>query len=98
MRHAGHYYVYILASRRNGTLYTGVTNDLPLRVSQHRNDLIDGFTSRYGVHRLVWYEVHTDVRTAIGQEKRIKRWRRAWKLDLIEAMNPYWDDLFDEVS
>ena len=89
-----HYYVYIIASRRNGTLYTGVTNDLAKRAYQHRNDSIRGFSSRYGVHRLVWYELHHDIRAAIHREKCIKKWRRAWKLDLIEAFNPYWEDLF----
>ena len=88
------YYVYIMASRRNGTLYTGVTNDLFKRAYQHRNDVIRGFTRQYGVHRLVWYEVHQEVNAAIHREKCIKRWRRAWKLDLIEAFNPYWEDLF----
>ncbi|HEY3776518.1 MAG TPA: GIY-YIG nuclease family protein [Rhizomicrobium sp.] len=97
MRHAGSYYVYILASRRNGTLYAGVTSDLVRRASQHRNDVLGGFTSRYGVHRLVWYEAYQDVNVAINRETCIKRWRRAWKLDLIEAMNPYWKDLFDEL-
>jgi len=87
------YFVYIMASRRNGTLYTGVTNDLGKRAYQHRNNLIPGFTSSYGVHRLVWYESHEDVNAAIRREKCIKKWHRAWKLDLIEAFNPYWEDL-----
>ena len=95
MSQSGNYFVYILASRRNGTLYIGVTGDLRRRVSQHKNDAISGFTERYGVHRLVWFESHRDVRAAIHREKRIKKWRRAWKLELIEAANPYWDDLFD---
>jgi len=89
-----YYHVYIMASRRNGTLYTGVTNDLAKRAYQHRNDIIRGFSSRYGVHRLVWYELHHDIRAAIHREKCIKKWHRAWKLDLIEAFNPYWEDLF----
>jgi putative endonuclease len=97
MHDRGQYYVYILASKRNGTLYTGVTNDLPRRVSQHRNDEIDGFTKRYRVHRLVWYESPQDIKAAIHREKCIKNWRRAWKLYLIEAMNPYWEDLFDQL-
>ena len=97
MRYRGQYSVYILASKRNGTLYTGVTNDLRRRVSQHRNDEIDGFTKRYRVHRLVWYEVHQDIKAAIHREKCIKNWRRAWKLYLIEAMNPHWEDLFDQL-
>ncbi|HEY3778780.1 MAG TPA: GIY-YIG nuclease family protein [Rhizomicrobium sp.] len=91
------YCVYILASRRNGTLYTGVTNDLVRRTSEHRSDVIGGFTRRYGVHRLVWFECHEDIHAAIHREKCVKKWRRAWKLDLIEAMNPYWKDLYDEL-
>lgn len=87
------YYVYILASRRNGTLYTGVTNDLVRRTFEHRNSLVPGFTKRYGVHILVWYEVHNDIRLAIGREKQIKGWNRAWKLKLIERANPDWNDL-----
>jgi putative endonuclease len=94
MSQARHYYVYIMASRGNGTLYTGVTNDLAMRASQHRSNSIRGFTSRYGVHRLVRYEIHQDINAAIHREKCIKKWRRAWKLDLIEAFNPYWEDLF----
>ena len=90
------YFVYILASHRNGTLYTGVTNNLDCRVWQHKNNVFEGFTKRYGVHRLVWFEVHDDIRLAIEREKRIKRWRRAWKIALIEAMNPDWDDLYEK--
>ncbi|MBN9036588.1 MAG: GIY-YIG nuclease family protein [Rhizobiales bacterium] len=86
-------YVYILASRKNGTLYTGVTSDLERRVWEHQEDLTPGFTSRYGVKRLVWYRDYADIRDAIDDEKRIKRWRRKWKLELIEAMNPKWEDL-----
>jgi len=86
------YYVYILASRRNGTLYVGVTNDLARRVYEHRNDLIAGFTKRYGVHMLVWCEHHGDITEAILREKRIKKWNRSWKLRLIEELNP--DGLF----
>ena len=89
------YFVYILASRRNGTLYTGVTNDLVRRVSEHRQDIMPGFTTKYGVKSLVWYETHNDVDAAITREKRIKRWRREWKLALIEAENPQWLDLYD---
>ncbi len=90
------YYVYILASRYHGTLYTGVTGKLIGRVSQHRQDLFEGFTSKYGVHRLVWYEVHGDINVAIHREKRNKHWRRAWKINLIEAENPHWRDLYPE--
>ena len=92
---AGDYYVYILASQRNGTLYVGVTSDLMGRVSAHRQDLTPGFTSRYGVKRLVWHEHHRDIGLAILREKRIKRWRRAWKIALIEAANPQWLDLWE---
>jgi putative endonuclease len=93
-----HYYVYILASRRNGTLYIGVTGDLRRRVFQHKNSAIDGFTSRYNVQRLVWFEVHWDVQAAIRREKCIKKWRRSWKLYLIEAFNPHWHDLYDTLQ
>jgi putative endonuclease len=85
--------VYILASQRNGTLYTGVTSDLPKRIWQHKNDQVEGFTKTYQVHILVWYEVHADMESAIKREKAIKEWKRLWKLDLIEAMNPEWNDL-----
>ena len=91
------YYVYILASDRNGTLYVGVTNDLARRVYEHRNDLIEGFTKRYGVHRLVWFEVHGDINEAIIREKRIKKWNRSWKLRVIEEMNPDWIDLTEKL-
>lgn len=85
--------VYILASRRHGTLDTGVTSNLLARTVQHREGLIPGFTRRYGVKRLVWYEMHETMNAAILREKRIKEWRRAWKIELIEARNEQWDDL-----
>ena len=88
-------YVYILASQRNGTLYVGVTNDLLRRVYEHRTGVQEGFTSRYNIKRLVWYEEHGSIVEAIGREKAIKRWRRNWKLALIEADNPQWLDLWD---
>ena len=88
------FYVYIMASQRNGTLYTGVTGDLARRAYEHREGLIKGFTSRYGVKMLVWYEDFPTADEAITSEKRIKRWRRAWKLELIEKMNPQWLDLY----
>ena len=94
---SGSYCVYILASRRNGTLYTGVTNDLVRRVSEHQQDLTPGFTTKYGVKTLVWYETTDSIQYAIAREKRIKRWRRAWKLALIEAANPDWRDLYPEL-
>jgi len=87
--------VYILASQRNGTLYIGVTSDLQRRASEHNNDLIEGFTKRYGVHRLVYYELHQDMVSAITREKQMKKWNRAWKLELIEKQNPEWRDLKD---
>ena len=88
-------YVYILASGRNGTLYTGVTADLSRRVYQHREGRSSGFTARYDVKRLVWYETFPSIHDAIDAEKRIKRWRRAWKIELIEKMNPQWLDLYE---
>ncbi|MDO8682049.1 MAG: GIY-YIG nuclease family protein [Armatimonadota bacterium] len=89
--------VYILASRRNGTLYVGVTSDLVGRTWAHSNDVVQGFTNRYAVHHLVWYEVHESMESAIVREKRIKEWRRKWKLELIEAFNPNWLDLYDTI-
>jgi putative endonuclease len=93
----GQYFVYILASKRYGTLYTGVTSGLPTRVYQHKNDLLKGFTSRYGVHDLVWFEAHSDVQDAIAREKQIKGWNRARKIRLIEKGNPNWDDLYERI-
>ena len=89
--------VYILASRRNGTLYTGVTSNLVQRVWQHKNDLVESFTKKYCVHTLVWFELHETMASAIEREKAIKGWRRAWKLALIEAMNPQWRDLYEDI-
>ena len=90
--------VYILASAARGTLYVGVTGDLVKRIDEHRSDVVPGFTSRYGVHRLVWYELHSDFASAIHRETCIKRWNRVWKLRLIETSNPQWRDLCDEVA
>jgi putative endonuclease len=90
--------VYILASGPYGTLYVGVTSELFERTGVHKQDLIEGFTKRYGVHRLVYYEMHETMESAIRREKQIKEWKRAWKVRLIESMNPEWVDLFDEVS
>jgi putative endonuclease len=92
------YWVYILASRRNGTLYVGVTNDLFRRVQEHREGLLPGFTRRYGVKLLVYFEEHGDISEAILREKRVKRWHRKWKLELIEAQNPQWKDLWLELA
>ena len=86
--------VYILASRRNGTLYIGVTSDLLRRVHEHRTDAVPGFTRRYRVHTLVWFEQHATMESAIAREKALKEWKRAWKIELIEAGNPRWVDLF----
>jgi putative endonuclease len=90
--------VYILASKRNGTLYAGVTSDLVARIWQHREHVVGGFTSTYGVANLVWYELHGTMESAIAREKRIKKWRRAWKIELIESLNPYWNDLWSEIT
>ena len=87
------YYVYILASKRNGTLYTGVTNNLEKRIYEHKNNLVKGFTKKYNVHKLVYYEETNDVNEALLYEKRIKKWNRAWKIRLIEKDNPEWKDL-----
>ena len=91
------YYVYILASRRNGTLYIGVTNDLVRRVYDHKNDVIRGFTETYQVHALVHYESFTDVQDALTREKRLKKWKRQWKINLIETKNPDWSDLYEQI-
>lgn len=88
------HYVYILASKRNGTLYIGVTNDLMRRVYEHKNNLIDGFTKKHVVHRLVYYEQYDDVVNAIQREKRLKKWNRQWKIELIEKENPEWKDIY----
>ena len=85
--------VYILASNRNGTLYIGVTSDLPQRVWQHKKDLVDGFTKKYGLHRLVYYELHADMASAITRERHMKKWNRAWKLELIEKQNSKWEEI-----
>ena len=90
--------VYILASRRNGTVYIGVTSNLPQRVWQHKQGLVEGFTRIYGVHTLVWYEQHETMARAIVREKALKKWPRAWKVALIEESNPGWRDLYDEIS
>ena len=91
------YYTYILASRKNGTLYVGVTSDLLKRIYEHKQNLIDGFTKKYNVHTLVYYEVHNDILEAITRERRIKKWNRRWKMRLIEEMNSEWKDLYYEV-
>ena len=89
--------VYILASQRHGTLYTGVTSNLIKRVWEHRESLVSGFTKKYGVKMLVYYEMHESMEDAIRREKQIKEWKRGWKIELIEKKNPRWDDLYDEI-
>jgi putative endonuclease len=91
-------YTYIMASMRNGTLYVGVTSNLVRRVYEHRHDLVDGFTRKYRVHMLVYFEQHLDIREAIRREKRLKEWPRKWKLSLIEKHNPRWLDLYPEIT
>jgi putative endonuclease len=86
-----------MASRKNGTLYVGVTSDLMKRVWEHKNNLVEGFTKRYSVHALVWYEVHDTMESAIQREKALKEWKRAWKLELIEKENPQWQDLYSNL-
>jgi putative endonuclease len=90
-------WVYMMTNRQNGTLYTGVARDLPRRASQHREGIVDGFTKRYGLKMLVYFEQHDDIRSAIQREKNIKHWPRAWKVRLIHAMNPEWRDLYNEL-
>ena len=87
------YYVYIMASRRNGTLYVGVTNNLARRVYEHKNNLVEGFTKKYGVHRLVYYEQYQDITSALQREKQMKKWNREWKINRIREQNPDWKDL-----
>jgi putative endonuclease len=92
------YFVYLLASRRNGTLYVGVTNDLMRRVCQHKQGLVEGFTKKYGVKLLVWYEQTESIEAAVLREKQIKKWNRDWKIELIRASNPLWRDLYEEIA
>ena len=88
------YYVYILASKKNGTLYIGMTNNLLKRIYEHKNNLIAGFTMKYGVHNLVYYEMYGDIYDAIAREKQMKKWERNWKIELIQKANPEWKDLY----
>ena len=92
------YFVYMLASGPYGTLYVGVTNDLLRRVAEHKQELVPGFTRRYGVKRLVWHEGHGEIHDAIAREKRLKRWRRDWKIALLEMENPHWSDLYPALA
>lgn len=91
------YYVYILSNKRRGTLYTGVTSNLIKRIWQHKSSFIDSFTSKYDTKNLVYYQIHTDIVQAIQFEKRIKGWKRAWKIQLIEKTNPHWSDLYQGI-
>jgi len=95
--HKPSYHVYILANKKNGTLYIGVTSNLVKRVYEHKNDLTHGFTKKYKVHNLVYYETTEDVESAIGREKQLKKWKRAWKIELIEKQNPGWRDLYSNL-
>ena len=92
------FYVYVLASKRNGTLYIGVTSALVQRVWQHKTKAVEGFTTRYGVDQLVYFEAHADAVSAIQREKQLKKWRRAWKIELIEEQNPEWRDQYAEIA
>ncbi|MGB3809801.1 MAG: GIY-YIG nuclease family protein [Parvibaculum sp.] len=92
------FYVYMLASGRNGTIYIGVTNDILRRVHEHKTHAVDGFSKRYGVVNLVWFEVHPSITNAIQREKNLKHWSRAWKMALIEGANPTWRDLYDDLA
>jgi len=89
--------VYILASKKNGTLYIGVTSNLVKRIWEHKNNFVEGFTEKYGIHQLVWYELHATMESAIVRENRLKDWKRAWKLKLIEDKNPEWRDLYETI-
>ena len=91
------YWVYILSSQRNGTLYIGITNNLVRRVYEHRTKATQGFTSKYNITRLVWFEIYEDPISAISREKELKKWKRTWKIQLIEAQNPQWDDLYESI-
>jgi putative endonuclease len=93
-----YYFVYILATGRNGTFYVGVTNDLLRRIWEHKNGAAEGFTKKYGIHRLVYYEPHTSIEAAIMREKSIKRWSRAMKMEAIERINPEWEDLYPDIA
>ena len=91
------YYIYLLANKKNGTLYTGITNDLLRRIYEHKKNLLPGFTAKYNIHNLVHYEQSESIETAIQREKQIKNWKRSWKIELIEQHNPYWRDLYQDL-
>jgi len=92
------YYVYIICNKRNGTLYTGVTSDLIKRVYEHKHKLVEGFAKQHAIDKLVWYEPHEDIHAAINREKLIKKWKREWKLELVDKSNPRWNDLYDNLT
>ncbi|MHC4536908.1 MAG: GIY-YIG nuclease family protein [Planctomycetota bacterium] len=92
------YFVYIIASKKNGTLYIGVTNNLLKRIYEHKKELVEGFTQKYGVHKLVYYEIFKNIQDAITREKNMKKWKRKWKMELIEKCNPNWEDLYCTLS
>lgn len=92
------YYIYILASKKDGVLYVGITNNLIKRVFEHKNNLVKGFTQKYFVHKLIYFEDTNDVNSAIIREKQIKKWKRGWKIELIEKTNPEWNDLYEEIT
>jgi putative endonuclease len=91
------YFVYIIASRKDGAIYIGVSNDIVRRIFEHRNKLVPGFASKYNITRLVWFEMYDDPISAISREKKLKKWKRSWKVQLIEAQNPQWNDLYDSI-
>lgn len=93
-----HFFVYMLATRKDGPLYVGVTSNLPVRIAQHKSKVVRGFTERYTVDRLVWFEAHGSAEAPILREKQIKRWRRDWKVALIEKENPEWRDLYEDIA
>ncbi len=97
MSYSRYYYVYILASKRNGTLYIGVTNDLQKRVNEHKNKSVPGFTQKYDITKLVYHETTDDIIGALEREKQLKKWNRKWKIELIEKENPLWEDLYDKL-
>jgi putative endonuclease len=91
------YFVYIIASRKDGAIYIGVSNDIVRRIFEHRNKVVPGFASKYNITRLVWFEMYDDPISAISREKELKKWKRSWKVQLIEAQNPQWNDLYDSI-
>ena len=92
------YYIYIMASERNGTLYIGVTNDLTRRVYEHKNNLLDGFTKNHNIKLLVYFEIYDNIEEALKREKNMKAWQRSWKMRIIEEQNPHWNDLYDQIT